>query len=186
MAESELSVLSNFWAPLCAVGSHGPYGPNAQICISVFGASIVPDRPRMMVLLWKGNYTCELVQACGTLAVTVLSERQLLDLFEPLGMKSGRDGNKLSGLDFDLTDAGDPIFRGGVGSLDCRVLETQDLGDAMSFLCEVTKHHRDESAGQPMTWAKARERIPEPLMERYREKNKHDQDVSRGRMVWRA
>jgi flavin reductase (DIM6/NTAB) family NADH-FMN oxidoreductase RutF len=186
MAESEPSILSNFWAPLCAVGSHGPLGPNAQICISVFGASIVPDRPRMMIMLWKGNYTCDLVQASGTLAVTLLSEKQVLDLFEPLGMKSGRDGQKLNGLDFELTESGDPIFRGGVGWLDCQVLETQDLGDAVSFLCKVRKHHRDESAGEPISWGKAREGIPEDLMERYREKNKHDQDVSRARMVWRS
>lgn len=185
MAESQQSMLSYFWAPLCAVGSHGPGGPNAQICISVFGASIVPDQPRVMVMLSKANYTCELVRECHTLTVTMLSEGQL-GLFEPLGLKSGRDGNKLGGLDFELTANADPIFTGGVGWLECEVLEEQDLGDAITFLCAIRKQHQDPAAGVPMSWASARPGVPEELMQRYLEKNRHDQDVARGRMVWKG
>jgi len=66
--------LSYLWAPLCAVGSHGER-PNAQICVAVFGASIVPDRPRVLVGLWKENHTHDLVARAGTLAVTLLSAR---------------------------------------------------------------------------------------------------------------
>ena len=65
--------LSQFWAPLCAVGSYGVKGPNAQICVSVFGASVVQDRPRLQVNLWKDNYTHDLVHESGTLAITVLA-----------------------------------------------------------------------------------------------------------------
>ena len=43
MAEAPVELLSHFWAPLCAIGSHGPQGPNAQVCVSVFGASIVTE-----------------------------------------------------------------------------------------------------------------------------------------------
>ena len=65
MTEQSISVLSHFWAPLCAIGGHGPGGPNAQICVSVFGASIVPERPRLLVVLSKTNHTTGLVAASG-------------------------------------------------------------------------------------------------------------------------
>ena len=116
-------VLSSFWSPLCAIGARGEGGadappnvprsapPNAQICVSVFGASIVPEQPRVLVSLSKTNYTHELVIASGTLSVTALSASQL-PLLEPLGLRSGRDGDKLAGLEVALTEAGDPWFPG--------------------------------------------------------------------------
>lgn len=55
-------LLSEFWAPLCAVGSHDAAGRlNAQICVSVFGASIVPERPRLLVVLSRTTLTHDLV-----------------------------------------------------------------------------------------------------------------------------
>jgi len=83
------SVLSHFWAPLAAVGSHGASGPNAQICVSIFGASVVPDRPRLLVNLSKTNYTTGLVAGSGSLAITLLADRQL-GLLEPLGLQRSR------------------------------------------------------------------------------------------------
>jgi flavin reductase (DIM6/NTAB) family NADH-FMN oxidoreductase RutF len=73
MAARATDILSAFWAPLCAVGSHGPQGPNAQVCVSIFGASIVPERPRLLVVLHKTNLTHDLVAESGTLAVTAIS-----------------------------------------------------------------------------------------------------------------
>jgi flavin reductase (DIM6/NTAB) family NADH-FMN oxidoreductase RutF len=106
------------WEPVCAVGAHAAGVMNAQICVSVFGVSIVESMPRLIVVLWKTNYTHELVQRSGTLACTLLTEAQV-NLLEPLGMRTGRDERspqgKLSGLDFRLTDAGDPYFPGGAG-----------------------------------------------------------------------
>ena len=128
--------LSQFWSPVCAVGSHGPNGPNAQICVSVFGASVVQDRPRLQVNLWKDNYTHDLVRESGTLAITVLAEAQA-SLVERLGLVSGRDHDKLAGTDFALTASGDPYFPEGAALIDCQVLSTFDLGDATGFLAAV-------------------------------------------------
>lgn len=128
--------LSLLWSPVCAVGSHGRSGPNAQICVSVFGASVVADRPRLQVNLWKDNYTHDLVSERGTLAITVLAEAQA-PLVERLGLVSGRDGDKLEGAVFALTAAGDPYFPDGVALIDCAVLSSFELGDATGFLVAV-------------------------------------------------
>ena len=176
-------VLSHFWAPLCAVGASGPQGPNAQICVSVFGASIVPERPRLLISLSKTNYTEGLVRESGWLSVTLLSDAQA-GLLEPLGLRSGRDGNKLGGLDVELTASGSPTFLGGVGALDCEVLEPLDLGDATAFLVAV----RDRwglGGEQPLPWAVAKTVVGEEFLQAWAEKSAREQEAARAVMHWR-
>ncbi len=176
-------LLSHFWAPLCAVGSHGERGPNAQICVAVFGASIVPDRPRLLVVLSKTNYTHDLVEEAGTLAVTLLSGDQI-DLLEPLGLTSGRDRDKLGGLAHEVTEAGDPYFTGGVGYLDCEVLDSVDFGDSTGFL-SAARHRAPLDGEAAMTWADARARLGDEFMQRWQEKSAREQALAREVMTWR-
>ena len=154
MAESApppRDILSEFWAPVCAIGSHGEAGPNAQICVSVLGASVVPERPRLLVSLWKSNYTHELVSATGTMSVTVLSEGQA-KLVPLLGMRSGRDGDKLGGTGFELDVHRDPVFGGGAGTIAGEVLEALDMGDATTFLVAVRARTREGGATLLSRW----------------------------------
>ncbi len=176
-------VLSHFWAPLCAVGASGPAGPNAQICVSVFGASIVPERPRLLVSLSKTNYTEGLVRESGRLAVTLLSDAQAA-LLEPLGLRSGRDGDKLAGLDVELTASGSPTFPGGVGALDCDVLEALDLGDATAFLVAV-RERWGVGGEQPLPWSVAKTVVGEEFLRAWAEKSGREQEAARAVMHWR-
>lgn len=181
-------LLSEFWAPLCAVGSHDATGRlNAQICVSVFGASIVPERPRLLVVLHRTNLTHDLVSESGTLAVTLLAQRQI-DLLEPLGLRSGRDGEKLAGLPLSTTRSGDPLFTGGVGFLDCELLHDADLGDSTAYLVAVRARARLGDAGEPrlpMRWAEARKHLDPPFLERWARKSAHEQEAARAAMRWR-
>ncbi|MGK2966851.1 MAG: flavin reductase family protein [Tepidiformaceae bacterium] len=182
MPERVRDVLSYLWSPLCAVGSHEGRRMNAQICVSVFGASIVPERPRLLVVLSKTNYTQELVEACGTLAVTVLGDAQI-GLLEPLGLRSGRDGYKLGGIDHEVTGLGDPYFPGGTGYVGCEVIESTDLGDSRAFLCAVRE--RANLAGlPPMTWADARGVVGDEFVARWAEKSAREQSAARATMHW--
>jgi flavin reductase (DIM6/NTAB) family NADH-FMN oxidoreductase RutF len=182
MAESRVtSMLSHFWAPLCAVGSHGERGPNAQICVSVFGASIVPERPRLLVILSNTNYTTGLVAAAGTMAITVLSERQA-GLLEPLGLHSGRDGHKLERVEHELTGAGDPVFPGGAGHVAGRVLRDFQLGDSTAFLVAVEE--RAEHGLEPLPWLVAKDVVGEEFLARWAEKSAREQRAAMTSMVW--
>ncbi|MEO8540001.1 MAG: flavin reductase family protein [bacterium] len=182
MSQPPASVLSHFWAPLCAVGSHGPSGPNAQICVSVFGASIVPNRPRLMVILSNTNYTTGLVANSGTLSVSVLGEGQL-PLLEPLGLHSGRDGNKLAAVAHDRTSAGNPIFPGGAGWAACEVIEAISLGDSTAFLVAVRE--KFDGAAAPLTWQAARSVVGEEFLQRWSAKSAREQSAAREAMLWR-
>ena len=177
------TLLSNFWAPLCAVGSHGPLGPNAQICVSVFGASIVPDRPRLLLVLSKTNYTTGLITDCKTLCITLLTALNL-DLIEPLGLQSGRYGNKLGSLAFKLTGDGDPYFLGGAGYIRCAVLDETDNGDSLSILAAVRERH-PMNHNPPITWASAQKLLSPELLAAWAAKSANEQAVARAGMLWR-
>ncbi len=176
-------VLSLFWTPVSAVGSHGPGGPNAQITVSVFGASSVPERPRLLVVLYRPNLTRELVEASGTLTVTVLDRAQM-HLVEPLGIRTGRDGGKLGGLAFQATEDGDPWFPGGVGMARCAVIEAFELGEATAFLCAV-RERRALDGMRAFTTADIREDLGESFTRPWDEKRARDLPMLRELMHWR-
>lgn len=181
MDDTPRDLLSYLWSPLCAIGSHGPHGPNAQICVSVFGASIVPDRPRITVTLWRSNFSAELVEAAGTLSLTMLSLDQV-GLLEPLGLQSGRAGAKLGGLEFTLDANGNPLFPGGVGECSCEVISATSFGDAVSFLCAVTE--RRSFAREPLTLQTARGLVTPEVMEKWNAHNVMERALSRDAMAW--
>jgi flavin reductase (DIM6/NTAB) family NADH-FMN oxidoreductase RutF len=192
MTESERPVAAYFaaapWEAVCAVGAHDPERVNAQICVSVFGASIVEDMARLLVLLWKDNFTHELVVASGTLACTLLTEGQL-NLLEPLGLRSGRGERgpfgKLAALEFAVSASGDPYFPGGTGYVDCGVIDIYDLGDCTAFLVAVREDVR-LSAAEPMTWSRARELAGDDFRLRYQQKFARDAQHARTLMRWMA
>ena len=171
------------WEPVCAVGSHAGDRVNAQICVSIFGASIVPERPRLLVVLWKVNYTHDLVSEAGTLAISLLTQQQH-GLLEPLGLRSGRDGaGKLDPTLVGRTSRGDPYIRGCVGYLDCTVIDSFDLGDCTCFVVAV-RHEERLSDEEPMTWAQGQELAGEDFVRAYERKFETDQAVARRTMRW--
>ena len=174
--------LSLFWAPVCAIGSHGAAGPNAQICVSVFGASVTPERPRLLVTLWKDNFTHDLVAASKTLVITVLSE-PLAGLVPRLGLVSGRSQGKLAGTRFELTLRGDPYFPGGAAVADCDVLRAFDLGDATSFLVAV-RERRWLSDSPMLSRARMHELLGGDFAERWEEKLRRSLPGYREAMAW--
>ena len=170
------------WEPVCAVGGHGPGVINAQICVSISGASIVPEQPRLVVMLWQSNYTHELVAKSGSMTITMLGSGQL-HLLEPLGLGSGRGMDKLKGIDVRLSASGDPYFPNSVGYADCLVLDQVDLGDCTAFFVGVRSEERFSSE-EPVTWQQARESLDADFLARYESKFRHDRERAASEMRW--
>ena len=181
MADEEF--LSWFWAPICAVGAHGSGRVNAQISVSIFGASAVPERPRLLLVLYRPNYTRDLVEQSGTLAVTVLSAAQM-ELVLPLGTRSGRDGDKLEGIEVELTALGDPYFPAGIGMVSCEAIESFDFGEATAFLCAVCES-RALTTGTPFTTADVRAQLGEAFAQPWAEKRERELPLLRELMHWK-
>src|SRR5690348_13457778 len=102
-------LLSRLWTPIVAICASWQGRDNGQIAVSSLGASIVPQRPRVLVELYKRNLTHDLVHAAGAFALHLLGEDQM-DLVHRLGFVSGRDAAKLDGLAYRRGETGSPVL----------------------------------------------------------------------------
>ena len=150
-------LLGGLSAPLAAVSTRSGDVSNAQIAVAITAASIVPQRPRLIVQIYHTNFTHGLIASSGVLAVNFLEASQL-PLIWQLGMHSGRDGDKLADVGHSPGATGSPILDGCFGFLDCRVVNTMDGGDMTAFLVEVVS--AQTNGGERMTWREARPRLP--------------------------
>jgi flavin reductase (DIM6/NTAB) family NADH-FMN oxidoreductase RutF len=149
--------LSHLWTPLVAVTSAHGDARSGQIAVSVHGASIVPQRPRLTAALWKRNMTHDLVRRSGVFAVHLLHEEQD-EIVYRLGLRSGRDGDKLDGLVRGDGVTGCPVLKDCLAVYECRVLNVMDGGDMTVFLGEVVAMEGRE--GAPLWWRDLRPRMP--------------------------
>ena len=118
-------VMSELWAPLAAVSTSWRGETNAQIALAIAAASIVPDRPRVVVQLYKTKYTHELVLKSKVFALNFLREEQLR-LLRDLGFVSGRDRDKLANIDWRAGATTSPVLSDCFGYLDCKVINAMD------------------------------------------------------------
>ena len=178
----DAGVLGHFWTPLVAVGCRQGDRLNAQISVSTFGASIVPDRPRLLCVLYKANLTHELIAAKGSFSVSLLADDQR-DLIPKLGFVSGRNEDKMADLEVDFTPEGNPILTGCLAWLECEVIRGFDLGDATCFLGAVSAM-KSLRAGEPMSWARIRPTLPEEWLTEWDRKIAADVERYRKMMLW--
>ena len=151
-------MLAGLSAPLAAVSVRSGDVVNAQIAVAITAASIVLHRPRLIVQIYHTNYTHDLIAASGVLAVNFLDREQLPLIWE-LGMRSGRDADKMRPVPYSTGITGSPLIEGSFGYLDCRVVNAMDAGDMTAFLVEVLSARTN--GGERMTWRDARPRLPQ-------------------------
>ena len=172
-------LLGGLSAPLAAVSTRSGDVGNAQIAVAITAASIVPQRPRLIVQIYHTNYTHGLIAASGVLAINFLESAQL-PLIWQLGMRSGRDGDKLEGLGYAAGATGSPLLEGCYGFLDCRVVNAMDGGDMTAFLVEAVDARTN--GGERMTWRDARPRLPRRWADEWDRKIAGEIGISLGTM----
>ncbi len=173
-------LMGRLWAPLAAVTTACDGKANAQIAVSIAAASIVPSRPRITVQIYKSNYSHQLIQASGIFAVNFLRQDQLA-LIKQLGLVSGRDTDKLAGVDCRQGATGSPILSRCWGYLDCRVVNAMDGGDMTCFLADVLEGD-SLSDEEPLWWRNARRLLPLEWAAEWDRRIAAEIQVSLGRM----
>ena len=168
-------LLGGLSAPLAAISTRVGEISNAQIAVAITAASIVPQRPRLIVQIYHTNYTHGLIASAGVLAINFLETSQLPLIWE-LGMRSGRDGDKLEGVSYTTGATGSPLLEGCYGFLDCRVVNAMDGGDMTAFLVEAVAARTND--GERMTWREARPRLPRRWADEWDRKIAGEIDVS--------
>ena len=164
--------LAALWSPLLAITTAHEGRTNGQIAVSGLSASILPESPRVLVELWKANYTHDLVLASRIFALHLLPSdppdalAASLDLIRGLGFRSGRDGDKLADLSWRPGVTGCPILADALTVVEARVVDTLDGHEMTVFLAGVVAGERLR-AGIPLTWRVARESMPPEWLAEY-------------------
>ena len=174
-------LLSALWTPIVAVSAAHEGRRSAQIAVSAHGASIVPDRPRVLVLLWKTNLTHDLALAAGAFGLHLLRDDQD-ELVHRLGFTSGRDADKLAGLEQHAGETGSPLLADCAGWLDCRVVNEMDGGDMTCLLADVIDGVQHDARFEPLWWRALRQRMPAAWQAEWDAKQIGEQATARARM----
>lgn len=153
------------WSPIAAVTSSWLDKTNAQIAVAIGGASVVPSLPRVVVQIYRRNYSHDLIYKSKAFALNFLREDQL-HLISDFGLRSGRDVDKLAEVPYEIGATRSPILKDCWGYLDCRIINAMDGGDMTCFLAEVVAGEMLAN-GSPLTWKDAKVRLPSEVMEEW-------------------
>jgi flavin reductase (DIM6/NTAB) family NADH-FMN oxidoreductase RutF len=149
-----------------------------QLASWVLPATLVPDRPRAVVLLSPANHTHDLIRASGRFALSLLAEGQEA-LVPHFGLRSGRELDKLAGVALDPpSPAGLPLLAGSCGWAECGILDALDAGDRIIYLAEVTAQ-QVHPGRQPLRKQEALARLPPAEAAALREKARRDGERDR-------
>ncbi len=118
------------------VGSKKDSKLNAQIANTVF--QITSEPPTIAVSINKKSLTHEFIKESRVLSVSVLCQDTPLAFIGHFGFKSGRDGDKLEGINYKPGLTGAPvILENAVSYLEARVSKEVDMGTHTIFIGEV-------------------------------------------------
>jgi len=109
---------------------------NGQIANTVF--QITSEPPTVAVSINKSNLTWEFIKESQVFAVSVLRQDTPLDFIGRFGFKSGRDINKLEGINYKIGQTKAPIvIDNAVSYLEVEVVNEMDMGTHTVFAGRV-------------------------------------------------
>jgi len=124
---------------------------NAQIANTVIQVCSAP--PTISVCLNKGNLTHEFVKDSQAFTVSILTQDTPLDFIGKFGFKSGRETDKLRGINYRIGETGAPIvLDNALAYLEARVISEADASTHTIFLAEVVAAETLRE-GEPITYA---------------------------------
>jgi len=156
---------------------------NGLMSLSGGAAGIVPEAPRATVSITKYNFTHDLLLDGGVFAMHVLSNApELLEtsltILMALGGTSGRDGDKLAGLDAKVGVTGSPILLGALSYVEAVVTASLDNDENTIFVGDVVAAER-LNAGRKLDIGEAWAKLPPEWVETYERNHVAQVDHSR-------
>lgn len=124
---------------------------NGYISNTVF--QVTSDPPRFATCCNKENHTAGLIQASGVYSVSVLHMDAGAGTIGTFGYKSGKDTDKLKGMNVRYGETGVPIvLDDAIAFLELRVVETSDLGSHLMFIGELIHAEVLDESTDPLTY----------------------------------
>jgi flavin reductase (DIM6/NTAB) family NADH-FMN oxidoreductase RutF/rubredoxin len=101
----------------------------------------------------KNNYTAQIIRQCGAFSVSVLHKDTQPDIFGRFGYKSGKDFNKMEGMQLSYGETGVPIvLNDAIAFLECKVVQTFDVGTHWLFIGELVQSEILNDSLEPITY----------------------------------
>jgi flavin reductase (DIM6/NTAB) family NADH-FMN oxidoreductase RutF len=124
---------------------------NGQISNTVF--QITSEPPTIAVSINKNNLTHEFIRESKVFAASILSQDTPLAFIGHFGFKSGRDIDKLKGINYKLGETKAPVVTDHtLAYLEAKVNKEVDVGTHTIFIGELVGADVIKE-GEPMTYA---------------------------------
>ncbi|MCX6307238.1 MAG: flavin reductase family protein [Bacteroidetes bacterium] len=129
---------------------------NGFISNTVFQVTAEP--PQFAATCNKNNFTAGFIQQTGAFSVSVLHKEASPDLFGRFGFRSGKDIDKLEGMDLAYGETGVPIVLNDCAAwLELRVVQTIDAGTHFIYIGELVQAAVLDETKEPMSYLYYRE-----------------------------
>lgn len=127
-----------FWhnSPVVIVTSKNEEKINGQVAVTVVTSSLVPSKPRLILGIWKKNFTQQFIINSKVLNLHLLNKDQI-DLVKNFGFYTGREKDKFKNIPYSNGENDCPIIEGVHSYAECRVINAMDGGDMTVFLLSV-------------------------------------------------
>jgi flavin reductase (DIM6/NTAB) family NADH-FMN oxidoreductase RutF/rubredoxin len=124
---------------------------NGYISNTVFQVTAEP--PQFATCCNKNNFTADLIKHSGGFSVSVLHQDTPPDLFGRFGYRSGKDFNKIEGMQLLYGTTGVPIvLNGAIAYLECKLVQTFDVGTHWLFIGALIQSDILDETKDPLTY----------------------------------
>jgi flavin reductase (DIM6/NTAB) family NADH-FMN oxidoreductase RutF/rubredoxin len=101
----------------------------------------------------KNNYTAEFIKKYGAFSVSVLDENASSDIIGKFGYKSGKDIDKMTGMNIQYRSTGTPIVLNEcIAFFEFKVVQTVDVGTHLMFIGELLNAEIIDNSKNPLTY----------------------------------
>jgi flavin reductase (DIM6/NTAB) family NADH-FMN oxidoreductase RutF/rubredoxin len=124
---------------------------NGFISNTVFQVTAVPAR--FACCCHKNNFTTDLIIQSGAFSVSILHKETPLETIGRFGYKSGKDIDKLEGMQLKYGETGVPIVMNDcIAFLECKVVQTMDVGTHIMFIGDLVQSDIIDDKAEPLTY----------------------------------
>jgi len=125
---------------------------NGFISNTIFQVTAEP--PKFAACCNKNNYTSDFIEKYGNFTVSILHQQTQSDLYGRFGYKSGKNINKLEGLNIKYGETGAPIVLDDcIAYLECKVVDKFDVGTHWLFIGELINCETINDTLEPITYS---------------------------------
>jgi flavin reductase (DIM6/NTAB) family NADH-FMN oxidoreductase RutF len=133
----DLKALHRLSYGLYVIGSRQGDRLNAQIANTVF--QVTSEPPTIAVSINKENLSHQFIHDGRVFTASVLCKATPLPFIGRFGFKSGRDIDKLSGIDYKIGETGAPVvLENAVAYLEARLVKEVSVGTHTIFIGELS------------------------------------------------